>query len=410
MIGLTSADARDILETLAQYGIPPNEGTEAFTEGFGPALDAFDQRYFKTLLPAGKSGFKLVQARYGGGKTHFLFCLRDLALERGFAASLVNLAPGACAYDRPIQVYRAIADRLEVRIDGVRVTGGVDQVLLAHMEHLHKSLGEDEARAWLAKTVRHARIDSQSFRAAVYAFGRACLDGEVGSRDMLGAYLRGEQVPSGNVKPFGVFARMSNATAFCMLRSLSQILREIGFGGVAFLFDEVDRILSVRRSSASARAFTDNLRDIIDLVGRHELPGALFVYAVPGEDFWRLVSDYQALHERLRPPLLNTGSLLWPVIDLEHLSVEEGALLKGIGRRLCDLHGLTNGGGSEGARQNLERLASLCAERVTDRGNRRLFVKSAAALLVSDDDATRALDEQDLRNLIRRNAAAGHGE
>lgn len=403
--------ARRILETLAEHGVPPGDGIEYFTEGFEPILDALRDRYLDGLLKDGRSGFKLVQARYGGGKTHFLYCLRSLAMDRDFAAALVELAPGSCAYDRPIQVYREVASRLEASIDGRRVGGGLDHVLTARLESQRAKAGDARLSDWLDQVVRGASVDSRSFRAAVYRYLKALLDNEPHARDVLGAWLLGEAVPSAEVRRFGVYERMQNSNAFMMLRSMCQLLREVGFAGSVLLFDEVDRILSGRRGSSGSRAFTDNLRDIVDLVGRHELPGTLFVYAVPGDEFWRLAADYQALHERLRPALPATHSPLNPVIDLESLDMDEAELLAAIGRRLCSLYEVMAGKADNNrfARENMARLATKCAGRMTDRGNRRLFVKTAASLLVHGVASEESLDEDALRSALQKTAAVPRG-
>lgn len=45
---------------------------------------------------------------YGGGKTHFLCCVRDLAWNHGFVVSYVSLSPGESPFHRLQLVYRAV--------------------------------------------------------------------------------------------------------------------------------------------------------------------------------------------------------------------------------------------------------------------------------------------------------------
>jgi hypothetical protein len=76
------------------------------------------------------------------------------------------------------------------------------------------------------------------------------------------------------------------------LRSLCQVVRALGYSGLALLFDEGDRMLSV--GGRSEKVATDNLREVIDRC-REDLPGAMFVYAVPPAFITDIVPKYPAL-------------------------------------------------------------------------------------------------------------------
>jgi hypothetical protein len=94
------------------------------------------------------------------------------------------------------------------------------------------------------------------------------------------------------------------------------------------LFDEVDRNMSV--GPRRIRAIGDNLRQVIDLCGRSQLPNTLFLYAVPPEFMRNVVPEYPALYQRLRSPIpFSLRSPQAPVIDLTHLDLEPVPLLSG---------------------------------------------------------------------------------
>lgn len=402
---LTPSTALDILEVLAEFGVPPDSGSEHFSVGFEPLLEALRERYLGRLLRDGKSGFKVVEARYGGGKTHFLYAFRTMALEADFAVSLVELRPQECSFERPLGIYRAVAGAITG--PGLRERG-VDRLLAAQLEMRRRASGDREVEDWLEHTVRSMPLESLSFRAAVYGYLRAVLEGESASADLLGRYLRGEPVPGSELRPFRVHERMANGNAFRMLRCLCHTVRAVGLGGLIVLLDEVDRLLTSRRMTRAAQALMDNLRDLVDLVGRHELPGAMFLLAVPGREFWDLVDRYQALAERLRSPFpYGPDTPLAPVVRLEHLGMTEEELLGAVGTRLCNLHAVaTDGAGNGLAQDNVDRLAALCLGRRTDRGNRRLFVRSAALLLTGAlGSPQEPLDKAVLEDLISRTAS-----
>jgi polynucleotide 5'-kinase involved in rRNA processing len=87
---LTPSLARQIVEVLGSSGTPPAKGVQYFNVGNRSLLDALDQFYFSSYLQDGGAAYKMVVGDYGSGKSHFLYCLRDLAWERGFAVSKVD--------------------------------------------------------------------------------------------------------------------------------------------------------------------------------------------------------------------------------------------------------------------------------------------------------------------------------
>src|SRR5690606_25726389 len=120
---------------------------------------------------------------------------------------------------------------------------------------------------------------------------------------------------------------------FQALRSMCQLLVGYGFPGLVLMFDEVDRNLSL--SNRRIQALGDNLRQVIDLCGASQLPGVLFLYAVPPEFLRLVVPEYPALDQRLRSPLpMSKHSPQAALIDLEQLALQPEELLEAIGNRL----------------------------------------------------------------------------
>lgn len=388
--------AREILESLAEFGIPPVFGAEQFSVGFDPLIDALRGRYLEDLLRRDRSCFKVVEARYGGGKTHFLFGVRDAAHETGYAVSLVDMRPRECSFDRPLGIYRSVARAVTTPEHSGQ---GIERLLAARIKAQRAS--SVDLDDWLETTVRNMPTDSMSFRAAVYGYLKAIVDEETASAELLAGYLRGEPIPVSALRPFGVYERMTNGNAFQMLRCLCVAIRQLGLGGLVVLMDEVDRLLTSRRMTRAAEAMVDSLRDLVDLVGRNELPGAMFMIAVPGREFWDLVERYQALAERLRSPYpYSPATPLTPVIHLDRLSMSEEELLTTIGQRLCRLRDAVAGDGAA-AEDNVGALARICLARRTERGNRRLFVRSAALLLTgAAGDPAAPMDEAALSDIL----------
>lgn len=75
--------ARRIVETVGAYGTPPEYGFQFFTAGLDDYLNIIHQEYLKTYIKEeGGAAVKIVIGAYGGGKTHFLYCIRKFLVVK----------------------------------------------------------------------------------------------------------------------------------------------------------------------------------------------------------------------------------------------------------------------------------------------------------------------------------------
>lgn len=81
-MSISSSLARRIIEYLGSSGTPPTRGVQHFNVGNDYLLDALDEYYFSSYLQDGGGAYKIVVGEYGSGKSHFLYCLQDLAWSR----------------------------------------------------------------------------------------------------------------------------------------------------------------------------------------------------------------------------------------------------------------------------------------------------------------------------------------
>jgi P-loop Domain of unknown function (DUF2791) len=133
----------------------------------------------------------------------------------------------------------------------------------------------------------------------------------------------------------GVTEKINKNNAFKMLRSLCQTVRALGYTGLVLLFDEGDRMLSI--GGKAEKTATDNLREVIDRC-REDLPGALFMYAVPPDFLHTIVPKYPALQQRIQAAnYFSRANPFSPQINLEHLDVPDEKLLEQIGYRLLPI-------------------------------------------------------------------------
>ncbi|QDG51717.1 hypothetical protein FIV42_13460 [Persicimonas caeni] len=393
MTSINPITASHILQRLGESGQPPERGVELINVGNESYLNVLEQEYFDRQLKGGAS-FKLVQGYFGGGKTHFLYCVRDMAWRHGFAVAVVELSPTECPYDDTLKVYSTVARRIAMPADdemgGPRY--GISDLLrdlvdrrVEEAEVDYRAQGvaqpaQDARRSvarWLRRDVARTPCESVSYRKAVVEFALGWLEEDYERVGRLEAWLRGEPVPRGEVRDWGVYEEMSRANGFLMLRSLTQMIKGLGFAGTALLFDEVDRNLSV--SAKRSQTIGDNLRQVIDLCGRHQLPNTLFMYAVPPEFMRTVVPDYPALYQRLKTPVpLSVRSPQAVLIDLEQLDLAPKKLLSAVGQKLVPIFEEARGVDfdDELQRENAAMLASACVNTQFEVNHRRLFVKT----------------------------------
>jgi hypothetical protein len=369
-------------------------------------LRILDEEYLTRMKhnPRGSS-FKLVQGYYGGGKTHFLYCVRDLAWKHGFLTSLVNLSPRECPYDDPVKVYAAVVMNLArpPLDDDFEPTRGLTNLLKDLADDKQTALGREQAMLWIQETAARVSTESHSFRKAAAAFMAAHLQGDAVREAILEPWLLGEPVPQTDTRPMGVFEAIESSTGFKMLRSLSQIISGYGLPGIALLFDEVDRNLSL--TSRKMMAVGDNLRQVIDLCGQARLPSTLFLYAVPPEFLRNVVPDYPALDQRLKSPVpLCERSPQAAVIDLEQLDLDPIALLTSIGDRLQSIFEKATGWKADTAIQahNRSLIASTMTDYTFEVSHRRLFVKTYVNFLYRQKAETqRRITTQEANEIVQ---------
>ncbi|WP_230470224.1 BREX system ATP-binding domain-containing protein [Lujinxingia vulgaris] len=381
--------ARHILQRLGEGGQPPQHGVRRINVGNESYLKVLEHEYFDYHLRFGAS-FKLVQGYFGGGKTHFLYCVRELAWDRGFATAVVELSPNECPYDDSFKVYQAVVRRIgqrprtalgspsyglpdllrnlmDDRVDAALQTPSVPDVDAAR----------EAVLGWLRTTVARAACESHSYRRAIVEFAAAFLEGRFEDEQRLEAWLTGESIPASELRELGVYEDIGKSNGFIMLRCLTQMIVGLELPGTVLLFDEVDRNLSV--SVKRSQIIGDNLRQVIDLCGRHQLPNTLFMYAVPPEFMRNVVPDYPALYQRLKSPVpLSVRSPQAVLIDLERLDLEPAELLSTLGDKLVGVFESARDCTFDRTLQsaNARALANACVYSYFEVNHRRLFVKT----------------------------------
>ena len=338
--------ARRIIETVGSHGTPPEYGLQYFTAGLDPYLTTIDEEYLSSFVKQGGSVFKMVVGAYGGGKTHFLYCVRDLAWKQGFAVSYVSLSTGESPFHRLDQVFKATVRGLVPPLTPEELLSGYEQGISSFL------------RSWYSTTYQSLRakhgagnqldeelrnyveqidgIECISFSRAVKAAFRCLMTHEDERFTDICQWLAGEGYNRRVHGRYGILQRLDRTTAFTMLRSLLQWVRQIGYAGLVVLLDEAERVPSL--STKQREQHLSNLREVIDECGHSSFQGAMIIYAVPDENFLEgRTQIYEALRQRVEPvfDLLNPSGVK---IELEKVVAEPLPFLEEVGHKLASIY------------------------------------------------------------------------
>lgn len=321
--------AKAIIHKLGSFGTPPEFGIEHFSVGLEPYLTVIENEYLKDILKYNLSSFKLITGNYGGGKTHFLYLIRNLAWQNNYVTSYVSLSPTECPFDRLELVYKKIVANIMVPLEQTPLyqigNGGIETLL----RRWYKHAADD--RNFISK-IRN--FESSSFTNALKgAMINLTSDDEEGFSAVV-QWLKAEDIPRELRLRYRISERIDRSTAFRMLRSLVQFINAIGYAGLILLFDEAERGMSISSARDKRRAL-DNLRQIVDECGNSRLPGAMFFYAVPDENLLLEGSGgvYEALKQRLRSSFTRINPM-GVKINLEDIGMAPSAFLAELGKKL----------------------------------------------------------------------------
>lgn len=331
--------ARAIINKLGSSGTPPEFGIEAFTVGLDRYLAVMREEYFDGILKYNLSSFKLITGNYGGGKTHFLYMVRNLAFKHNFVVAYVSLNPTECPFDKLELVYKQIAINLIPPVSEEelmkREEKGIASLLMRWYGSCKEKVEQVNSLHEYLRTIKGT--ESTSFLNAVKGAFESIIAEDTESYEALVQWLKGEEVGRDIRARYRISERIDKTTAFRMIRSLAQWIHLIGYSGLILCFDEAERGMSISSSKDRRRAL-DNLRQIIDECGNSRLPGVMFFYAIPDENLLLDGSGgvYEALKQRLRSAFSETN----PVgvkINLEELGMEPSQFLLQLGLKLAQL-------------------------------------------------------------------------
>jgi hypothetical protein len=341
------------------------EGAGLFSVGRARLFSAAKDQLVELEISEGAL-VRWIKGRYGNGKTHLFARLIEIAHERNWITSYVQISGRGQGTElhRFEEIYAAIIDNCLPRdlasgrdgqFEPGRI-GGWDWLL----DHWYTSLRAlagardvgDVPSFRLRDVIGQAVTAFQrrwgvhgAFAEALRHYSLARADGDEEFTQLLLEWFKGHDVHSQPaVKPrlrsMGIREPISRRNAKEMLRALSVFLRYRGFGGILILLDEVENVL--QQPPAARRTGYTILRELIDNVDdRHGMTRTIFyVSATPDLfDGEKGITENEALATRV---LLRGGdgaNPVAPVIDLTAFPLSKDDLLQ-LAERIASLHAI----------------------------------------------------------------------
>jgi hypothetical protein len=374
--------ARRIIEVVGAHGIPPEWGSNQFSVGLDPWLDVMARDYLDSYVGEdGGAAFKLVVGAYGGGKTHFLYNMRDLAWRRGFVVAYVPLSKDETPFHRMELVYAAVARTIappqgpeDLAEGGRRGLGAIIDQIAVGLKALKGEALEAEIESRLASIENLGFLQAMR-RALTYA-----AQGDHRNLEQVLGFLMGQDFDRKFLRNLGLSRGIDRSNAFSMLRSLVQFLRAFNYRGLVVLFDEAELLPSL--SSREKQNLLANLRELVDSCGNNQFQNVMFFYAVPDYSFFDgKLNVYEALKQRLGS-VFDFDNPTGVSIELERTLGDPETALRQIGSRLLAIYQTAYDWKAPGDMEpQIQQLAKEAfRRRGGEIGYKRLFVKSAVRL------------------------------
>ena len=376
---ITQLDARRIIQTVGAAGQPPVWGAGYFTDGFERTLKVLEDEFFTDFLSMGGAVFKLVVGHYGGGKTHFLYLIRELAWKHNYVVAYVALTPEETPFHRLDLVYRAIASAATYPPESRQLDSGLLPLLKTVVGRWMAELKGrplEVAESMASESTRG--LESLNFARGLERALHALIRNEEEEALDIIQWLSAQGFDRARHRAYGILAPIDRSTALSSLRCLSRWVTQAGFKGLVVLFDEAERMPSM--SGRQKELMLSNLRELIDETARGSLPGAFVGYAVPDFRFFDgKTGVYEAVKQRTAT-MFDFYNPSGVSINLEQLVKELPPHLNSIGLKLWSLYEIAYETRlpEETAKAALNALAvAVERARYADVSYRRLFVQSA---------------------------------
>ncbi|NOZ01860.1 MAG: hypothetical protein GXP54_08235 [Deltaproteobacteria bacterium] len=386
---LTKTQARHVIEVVGSSGVPPEWGFQYFSAGLEPYIDVLEKDYLQSLVKDGGSSFKVVVGSYGGGKTHFLYSVRDLAFKHEYLVSYCPLSLNDSPFYRLDLVYRAVVSNIMRPVSPPDLMSGAERGPAPFLKSVFQDLVDGLIADGMSGPALKARLktvfedvsaglEDPNFGIAVRQGLDALVEGDRDRLDLVLQYLLADGYDRAAHKRLGILHPIDKGHAFPALRSLVAFIRNLKFRGLVILFDEAEQAGSM--SPRQKEMMLANLREMVDQCGSAAFSNVMVFYAVPDEHFLTegRSTAYEALKQRIHT-VFDFNNPTGVTIRLDRIGRTPRTLMIEIGMRLAAVYEKAWGVNFplETRSDAVAAVADAVAERAYgDIGYKRLFVQS----------------------------------
>lgn len=349
---IESKECRSIIRAL-KSGIVPSEGIERIVTGRDEVLKQL--RLDLRDISEGSSGFKFYAGDYGSGKTFMCNLIKNEALKNDFIVSYINVDSRELPMNRAEVIYSKIINGMRTK-DHKNVPA-FDFILQEWLFKLETKIlkeknlnpmnmdDREQVKNYLAseineqlESIRH--FDS-SLANAIRGYYEAVRvqDKEIETAAL--GWIKGESTIAPKYKAkFNVKGGVNKDNAINFLKSITQLMVNVGYKGVVVIFDELELIRNVRHDLRNSAY--ENIRYLCDLTSTEELPNTYLVFAGT-EDIYqdevKGIPSYQALYARIKSDKSFTKAkvkdMRAPLLYLDNFDEER---LREVSHKVIDVH------------------------------------------------------------------------
>ena len=329
-------------------GVVPGIGLEYIAVGRRAEIEAILSDLED--IAGGGGAFRLIEGRYGSGKSFLLQLARNNAMERGYMVAAADLSPErrlAGTKGQGLKLYRELMANLSTR---TRPEGGALESLLQRwIGDLRREAQRDED---VAAAIRQTAAELQTyvfgydFAQALQSYWQGFIAGDDALTQGALRWLRGEFEKKSDARFLGVSQIITDDNWYEAVKLLARLSGRLGCRGLIVLIDETVNLYKITNRVSRENNYEKLLAMFNDVMqGRAPYLG-LYLGGTPQsvEDARRGLFSYDALKSRLQASSLAKPGLVdfsGPIIRLDPLTNEEiFLLLERLSDVFCAHHGL----------------------------------------------------------------------
>jgi len=269
--------------TALRRGTVPNSGLSRLAVGLYAEEKVISGQLAFTAT--GHSDCKFIRGDYGSGKTFLIARSAELAHNQKFVVSHVVISP-----DTPLHklqaVYTKICTGLSTATETQALKSVIDTWIFGIEDRLIET-GVNENNPRLAEltakeiesTLERIAGVSSGLASAVRTYYLATIKEDFTTAQAAIGWISGDAtVANRSFKTqAGVKGAVSENDALLFLKGIVYLIRQAGFSGLFVSFDEVETVQAFSRPQREKGYI--NLRQIVDLVDKNEIPGLFFLFA-----------------------------------------------------------------------------------------------------------------------------------